>query len=160
MTTPDELTLAVRVLSRVGRLLERSCGEVTLAQYRVLRMVADGGNRASRLADLLALARPTITDVVNGLVTRGLLTREALAEDRRGTTLRLTGAGEAALGAAESSMAERLAGVVGELDDADRLLVTLDDLDRALDVVFGMVAGARREGSRQPAGTDPGLRTP
>src|SRR5438445_2366 len=84
--TPD----AVRTLARLSRLLERGAGELSLPQFRVLAVVDDGGDRASWLADRLALAKPTITSIVDGLVERGYLTRTADLGDRRATRIQLT----------------------------------------------------------------------
>ena len=66
MTSPDYTPDAVRTLARLSRLLERGAGELSLPQFRVLAMVEDGGDRASWLADRLALAKPTITALVEG----------------------------------------------------------------------------------------------
>ncbi|MGQ0743331.1 MAG: MarR family winged helix-turn-helix transcriptional regulator [Acidimicrobiales bacterium] len=140
---PEDLVAAARTLTRVGRLLERSCGAVSLAQYRVLRSVADGGDRASRLADLLTLARPTITEIVNGLVERGLLRRCEVASDRRACRLVLTPAGEQAIGAAEESMADRLGKVIATMDPPAPLIEALARFDLSLDHYFGVAHQAR-----------------
>jgi DNA-binding MarR family transcriptional regulator len=129
----DDLTGAVRTLTRLGRLLERCSGEVTLAQYRVLRTVADGGERATQLAHRLAVAKPTITAIVATLVERGLLRRADVAGDRRAVCLQVTGPGREALVRVESAMAERLAAVVAGVDDAAAALAALRDLEQALD---------------------------
>ena len=109
----DDERKAVRNLARVARMLERSTGGLTLTQYRVLATVDDGGERATHLADALALAKPTVTAAVDGLVERGLLSREAVPGDRRCLRIALTPAGATALIAAETAMAVRLCGVAG-----------------------------------------------
>src|ERR1700742_3257644 len=85
---------AIRALARMARLLERSSGDLHLAHYRVLAAVADGDERASRVADRLALGNPTVSAAVESLTKRGLLSREDAVEDRRAATLTLTSAGE------------------------------------------------------------------
>ena len=102
---------AVRNLARLARSLECATGGLTLTQYRVLAMVDDGGERATHLAHALALAKPTVTAAVDGLVERGLLARDAVPGDRRSVRISLTQAGAAALQDAEAAMAERLVAV-------------------------------------------------
>jgi DNA-binding MarR family transcriptional regulator len=104
MSTVD----AVRTLVRVARLLERASGELSLPQYRVLAAVAEGDERASRVASRLALGKPTISASVDALCRRGLLSREDVAHDQRAVTLRLTAAGAAVLAEAEGAMTARL----------------------------------------------------
>ena len=77
---------SVRVLARLARVLERADDELSLPQYRVLLMVSAGDERASLLASRLALAKPTITAVVDGLVERGYLQRSEVVGDRRSWT--------------------------------------------------------------------------
>jgi DNA-binding MarR family transcriptional regulator len=102
----------VRAIARMSRVLERACGDLSMAHYRVLAAVADGDERASRVARRLALGKPTISASVEALCRRGFLTREDVSGDQRAVTLRLTPAGEAALQTAETAMSERLAAVL------------------------------------------------
>src|SRR3954468_2626622 len=95
----DDLSRATRALALAARALERAAGErdLTLAQFRVLALVEAGDERSSLLAERLAVAKPTITAVVDGLVERGLLVREAVAGDRRSIRVSLTPEGSTAL---------------------------------------------------------------
>ena len=129
----EAMVAAVRTLTRLGRLLERSIGEVSLAQYRVLRTVADGGDRASQLAHRLALAKPTVTALVTGLVERGMVERSDVEGDRRAACLAVTESGAAALARAEAAMAERLGIVASGLSDPAAVLASIAELERALD---------------------------
>ena len=106
--------------------------DLTLAQVRVLALIAAGDERSSLLAERLAVAKPTITAVVDGLVDRGLVAREAVAGDRRSIRVALTSAGVAALRAAEEEMSEALGGIFEHARDRDALLGALLDLDDAL----------------------------
>ena len=128
---PD-LSSAVRALALAARSLERAAGDLTLAQYRVLTFVAAGHERASIVAECLALAKPTVTATVDWLVERGLLTREAVVGDRRSVRLAVTRVGAAALRTAEKSMGERLERVLEHARDRRALLTALCDLDDAL----------------------------
>ena len=96
------------------RVLERACGDLSMAHYRVLSAVADGDERASRVARRLALGKPTISASVEALCRRGFLTREDVSDDQRAVTLRLTPAGESALHTVEAAMSERLAAVLAQ----------------------------------------------
>ena len=131
---PSEPTRAraVRGLALAARSLEQAAGDLTLAQYRVLTFVAAGAQRSSLVAEGLALAKPTVTAAVDGLVERNLLTREAVAGDRRSIQLAVTPAGAAALRAAEASMGERLERVLEHARDPAALVLALCDLDDAL----------------------------
>ena len=132
MTDPD-LRRAVRALALAARKLERATGDLTLAQYRVLALVAAGDERSSLVAERLAVAKPTITAVVDGLVERGCLTREAVAGDRRSLRLVVTPTGRTALADVEESMAAAVADVLGDARrSAMRSSPSLLDLDDAL----------------------------
>src|SRR5437660_1296958 len=123
----------VRTLVRLSRLLERGAGDLSLSQYRVLAMVDDGGERASWLAERLAVAKPTITAVVDGLVERGYLARSADSFDRRATRITLTPAGRKALLAAEAAMSERVNEVLAKTDEPATVIWGLNELATALD---------------------------
>jgi DNA-binding MarR family transcriptional regulator len=129
-----ELVRAARALALSARALERAAGEceLTLAQYRVLALVAAGDERSSLLADRLAVAKPTITAVVDGLVERGLVERTSVQGDRRSIRLTLTKAGTQALRVIERTMAEVLDRIFGHARDRRALLLALGDLDDAL----------------------------
>ena len=131
---PDEAARAraVRGLALAARSLEQAAGDLTLAQYRVLAYVAAGAARSSLVARGLALAKPTVTAAVDGLVERALLTREAVVGDRRSLRLAVTRAGEAALRDAERSMGGRLDEILEYAQDPDALVAALRDLDDAV----------------------------
>jgi DNA-binding MarR family transcriptional regulator len=131
VTNPD-LARAARALALAARSLERAAGDLTLAQFRVLALVAAGDERSSLLADRLAVAKPTITAVVDGLVERGFVTREAVVGDRRSLRLALTKQGTQALRVAEREMAVVLERVFEHARDRDGLVAALVDLDEAL----------------------------
>ncbi len=133
MPDPD-LVRAARALALSARALERAAGEcdLTLAQYRVLALVAAGDERSSLLAERLAVAKPTITAVVDGLVERGCIERTSVRGDRRSIRLTLTKPGQQALRVVERTMAEVLDRVLSHARDRDSLLAALGDLDDAL----------------------------
>jgi DNA-binding MarR family transcriptional regulator len=142
---------AIRALARLARQLERSSGDLNLAHYRVLAAVADGDERASRVAARLALGKPTVSAAVESLTKRGLLAREDDGEDRRAATLTLTPAGKAALAEVEGEMVTRLDEFFDRTPDPDAVLTALAQLGEALDEVAGERLAARmaKRGAKQ-----------
>ncbi len=133
----------VRTLARLARVLERSCGELTLPQYRLLAMISEGSERATALAGKLALAKPSVSAMVDALVERDLVTRARVDGDRRAVRLQLTRAGEAALRGAEAAMAENLQPLLDRCDDGSVIDAALAQLATALDAAFADRIAAR-----------------
>src|SRR6202167_3682022 len=94
----DEQTAQAAVLTvmRLFRALERVDTGLTPQQYRILKLAGAGGERSARLAERLAVAKPTLTATADGLVAAGYAQREAEAGGRRGGRRRLAAAGRAA----------------------------------------------------------------
>jgi len=134
----------VRTLTRLARMLERGAVDLSLPQFRVLALVDEGGERASQLADLLAVAKPTITAVVDGLVDRGYLKRTADCDDRRAIKITLTASGRKALYEAEHAMHARLYEVLAHADDPAAIEKALEDLAAAVDRARADRLGAMR----------------
>jgi DNA-binding MarR family transcriptional regulator len=124
----DDLHRAARTIALLARTLERAAGDLSLPQYRVLALVAAGDERATHLAGRLAITKPSVSAVVDGLVERGYLAREPVADDRRAVRLCVTPAGAAALATAEDAMAERLEPLLGAVDDPAALFAGLDQV--------------------------------
>lgn len=93
--------------------------DLTLPQFRVLSLLAQGADRPSRLAARLDVRRPTVTAVVDGLEARGLVARTAGDEDRRRVTHSLTPAGRRLLEAADQAADARLGAVAASLGGAE-----------------------------------------
>jgi len=123
----------VLTLARLARLLERACTELTLSQYRLLAMIADGAERASQIAGRLALTKPTVSATIDTLVERGLVTRAVADDDRRALRLQITDDGRAIVSAAEAAMRERLDDLLARVDDPETVHVALVQLHAALD---------------------------
>ena len=90
--------------------------DLTLAQYRLLALLDERPEMASVLAEKLTVSRPSVTTVVDGLASRGLVERSHDTDDRRRVNHVLTPAGRAALRAAEDAVEAGLQGVLDELD--------------------------------------------
>ena len=89
--------------------------DLTVPQFRLLGILAEGSSAASGLADRLAVRRPSITALVDGLVARGLVDRRQEDSDRRRVELRLTKDGERILAAADRAVDEYLVSIAGHL---------------------------------------------
>jgi DNA-binding MarR family transcriptional regulator len=111
----------------------------------LLVMVATGDERATQLAGRLALSKPTVTAVVDGLVERGMLARSEVTGDRRAVRLTLTAAGRAALAGTEATMAEQLVRLMARCDDPRLVIGGLSELGHALERAS---AARMAEGSR------------
>jgi DNA-binding MarR family transcriptional regulator len=139
---------AVRALARASSVLERASSELSLAHYRVLAAISSGSARASRIADRLAVGKPTISAAVDSLERRGLLERLAVAGDQRASTLRLTPEGERLLERVEVEMTARLDDLCGRVPDRGRLLESLVWLGDAIDARMTERHAACRDAGR------------
>jgi DNA-binding MarR family transcriptional regulator len=135
---------AVRALARATRVLERASGELSLAHYRVLSAIASGDERASRVANRLAIGKPTVSAAVEALAQRGLLIRSAVDGDQRVAVLHLTPEGEALLARVEAEMIRRIDDLSGRTPDPDRLMESLVWLGAAIDDWQAQRAAERR----------------
>jgi DNA-binding MarR family transcriptional regulator len=137
---------AVRALARASRVLERASGELSLAHYRVLSAVASGDERASRVANRLALGKPTVSAAVDSLCQRGLLVREGVEADQRAASLRVTAAGAALLARVETEMIGRIEDLCARTPDGGQLMESLVWLGAAIDEMQHERAGERKGG--------------
>ena len=94
--------------------------ELSLPQYRVLVVLAQGSSAASALAVKLAVSPPSVTALVDGLVARGLVERRYDTGDRRRVAQVLTEAGHRVLAEADAAVAARLDDIAGYLPPRDQ----------------------------------------
>lgn len=145
------------MIARLARQVELAAATVdlTLPQYRALALLGEGREAASALADKLAVSRPSVTGVVDGLVTRKLVTRHHDEGDRRRIGLALTGEGHRLLEAADEEIGCRLRDIADyRSDGATAPFEGLEPWREALDRYrTARRAGAPRAGSRQGAAT-------
>ena len=126
--------LPTLTIARLCRVLENhGTSELSLPQYRVLGLLSAGDERATQLAARLAVTKPTLTALIDGLVERGFVVRETTDGDRRAVRLSITDAGRDAAAAAGADLREVLDDIVGRCPDPDRVLAVLDELRLALD---------------------------
>ena len=135
LTSLDDQTDAIEALLtilRISRVLERIDAGVSPQQYRMLKLIGEGGERSARLADKLAVARPTLTATADSLVAAGLAYREAEPGDRRVVRLRLTEAGQAAAARADGAYSDWLGGLLDHTGRREQIVADLRLLDTAM----------------------------
>jgi len=97
---------------------------VTLEQFHVLRHVRGGSATVSEVAEAKQISRSAVSQAVDVLVEKGLLTRVQSRTDRRYVALALTPSGDALLNAVfarnRAWMQAQMAGLAA--DDAEALL--------------------------------------
>ncbi|HEY3962815.1 MAG TPA: MarR family transcriptional regulator [Gaiellaceae bacterium] len=139
-----------QVIARLARQVELAAGTVdlTVAQYRVLAILSSQNEAASVLADKLAVSRPTVTGVVDGLVARELVTRVHDPVDRRRVSLDLTEEGRTLLAGVDEEVGRRLRDIAAYCSDGPGALAGLAPWQDALDgYIVARRAGAPRAGS-------------
>jgi long-chain acyl-CoA synthetase len=111
-----------QVVARLAKQLERVLADTDLStsQYRLLSWLAQGPTGASLLAGNMAISRPSVTGLVDGLVARGLVERHEDADDRRRIALAITSEGLGLVQTAETLLDERFRTILGHAvkDDA------------------------------------------
>ena len=132
MSDPQDAISAVLTVLRVTRVLERIDAGISPQQYRMLKMIGAGGERSARLAEKLAVARPTLTSIGDSLVAAGLATRQAEPGDRRVVRLCLTPAGQAAVERADAAYAAWFGEVLDHFGERAEILHAIGLLDDAM----------------------------
>lgn len=123
---------AVLTVLRITRVLERIDAGVSPQQYRILKLIGQGGERSARLAELLAVAKPTLTATADSLVAAGLACREAEPGDRRVVRLHLTDAGQAAIERADAAYAEWFGSLLDHTGRRDQIVADFRQLDESM----------------------------
>ncbi|TMV89985.1 homoprotocatechuate degradation operon regulator HpaR [Thioclava sp. BHET1] len=122
-----------RVMERFRPLL--NAHDVTEQQWRVMRVLRESGPLdAKTLAERACVLAPSLTRMLRSLETRGLISTQRDAEDRRRTRVVLNPRGEAILHAAAPQSAKIYAQLEAELG-AERIERLLDELDAFMQVL-------------------------
>lgn len=132
------------ILLRLFRALERVDAELTPQQYRILKLAGAGGERSARLAERLAVARPTLTAIADGLVAAGYARRDPEPGDRRVVRLCLTASGRAAVARADEAYRRWLDQLLAGTGQPERVLHALGLLNQAMDELRPEPAAAGR----------------
>jgi len=125
----------VMILLRMFRGLERVDTDLTPQQYRILKLAGAGGERSAKLAERLAVAKPTLTAIADGLVASGYARRETEPSDRRVVRLCLTESGHAAVERADAAYGEWLDRLLAQTSAPEAVLHAFDALNEAMDEV-------------------------
>jgi DNA-binding MarR family transcriptional regulator len=125
----------VDVIPRVMRTLAqefRSTGYLPTPVHCVLLVcLAEGPHNLTELAEKLAVSLPTMSNSINTLVERGLVSRSRAAEDRRMVVVEMTPEGQAILDKTTCSVAGRVGEFLASLSpgECELLLSGLEILD-------------------------------
>lgn len=126
--------LMMRTVVVLHRLLDRQAQDsvLTIPQYRFLLTLKRGPRRASVLASLAGIGRPTASVLVTGLEKRGLLERYADPDDGRAEMLRLTPEGLKQYAAFERDLAQALSDYL-DVEDRNAVLDRTEELAHFID---------------------------
>lgn len=102
--------------------------DLSLSQYRILGLLAEGSAMSSSLAERLAVRPPSVTAVIDGLAARGLVERTHSEDDRRRVSLELTDDGLSVLKSADDAVNERLRQIAECLPTAKASAKAIDNL--------------------------------
>ncbi len=98
--------------------------ELPIAQLRCLHVIrCHEGQKMQDLADVLVVKMPTLSQIVERLVRRGMVERHPDPADRRVVRLRLTDAARTALDEADAARQARLAAVSAALSPGEHARV-------------------------------------
>jgi DNA-binding MarR family transcriptional regulator len=137
------------IVSRLRRAMRRAARAanpamtLSVAQLEVLSCIAENpGMRPGELAKALRLAPSSVATLLNGLGTTGLVTREALATDRRSVSLTLSAQGETAVSQWHNVNAQVISSALASLPEGQRASLAsaapaLRDLTAAIDALAG-----------------------
>jgi len=128
----DEAISSLLTVLRIARVLERIDAGISPQQYRVLKLIGLGGERSARLAERLAVAKPTLTATADSLVAAGLACREAEPGDRRVVRLHLTQAGRAAVQQADAAYSAWFGSLLEHTGRREQIVADLFRLDEAM----------------------------
>ena len=110
---------------RLARALDGVDSGLSPQQYRILKLAGAGGERSARLAERLAVAKPTLTAIADSLVAAGLARRAAEPGDRRVVRLHLTEAGLAAVERADAAYGRWLETILELSGNGDQIQADL-----------------------------------
>jgi DNA-binding MarR family transcriptional regulator len=117
------LDLLIGYPNRLSRLhaaiLARLPERLTFRQYRHVSRVAAGYTSMSQLAVRGNLSLPTVSENVDGLVSRGLMTTQQNKDDRRAVVLGVTPLGRKAAAEAEAKLDQFYESLFSEVDAED-----------------------------------------
>jgi DNA-binding MarR family transcriptional regulator len=146
------LDIAPRIMRLEAVRLGRLEVPLTHRQYRILQRVGQGVTSPTRISRAANISLAAISESVDALSRRGLITRESDATDRRASRLGLTSDGEVALELATKAITA-LAEEIGDGISKRRRATAVN----ALNAVFANVRDGLRlaDGDRSGRGVPP-----
>ena len=116
-----QVVAAARAAAKLARQVTIPLGEVDLSlpQYRVLAFLEEGEAAPSDLAGRLSVSRPSITALMDGLITRGLVERRPDSDDGRRVHHHLTDDGRNVLQRADQAVGDRLVAIGTHVNAGD-----------------------------------------
>jgi DNA-binding MarR family transcriptional regulator len=156
----ERASQVVMILLRMFRGLERVDTDLTPQQYRILKLAGAGGERSAKLAERLAVAKPTLTAIADGLVAAGYARRETEPADRRVVRLCLTESGHAAVERADTAYGQWLDRLLAQTSAPDAVLHAFDALNEAMDEVRRAKISTLNAAPPAAVATQPGGRRP
>src|SRR5262245_44064324 len=98
--------------------------DLSVPQFRTLAFLDhNAGASLSEVAEHVGLTLPSMSKLIDGLVSRQLVTREISLKDRRCVTLNLTPAGQATLKSAREATQLYLSELLIELPETERTTI-------------------------------------
>jgi DNA-binding MarR family transcriptional regulator len=130
-TSPDscaqEILEVVPAVMRIIRaeMRRHRTADLSVPQFRTLAFIDRQADASlSDVAEHIGLTLPSMSKIVDGLVTRKLVTRQTHPTDRRRMTLTLTARGQTALQSSRAATRACLAEDLAALSDRQREIVT------------------------------------
>jgi DNA-binding MarR family transcriptional regulator len=136
MIEPTALDKAVRALARASRLVERASLDLSFADFRVMSAIDAGEERATRLADRLALGKPTVSASVESLSKRGLITKSRVEGDNRATALAISDEGRDLYDRMKARMSRQLELLAERTPDPQGVIDALALLEDAVEAAI------------------------
>ena len=102
---------------------------ISVEQFYILRHIRKGVQSVSELAEARQISRPAISQAVDILVEKGLITRQRMTQDRRCVRLELTDSGNEMLNTIFQKNREWMTGKMVGLDEEEiGLVITSMDI--------------------------------
>jgi len=118
----DVVPLVMRVVRK--KLREHGAQLLTVPQFRTLSFISrKNGASLSEVADHIGLTLPSMSALVDGLVSRNFVVRRTHEDDRRRMDLTLTQRGETTLHSARKETQEYLKQRLEDLSESERVTV-------------------------------------
>ena len=116
-----QVVAAARAAAKLARQVTIPLGELDLShpQYRVLDFLDEGDTAPYALAGRLSVSRPSITALMDGLITRGLVARRPDTDDGRRVHHHLTDTGRDTLQRADQAVGDRLVAIGTHVNAGD-----------------------------------------